>query len=468
MHDFAMTIDGVSRSGAQRFDVINPATGTPFATAPSCDRELLDEAFAAAARAFRTWRLDDDQRRDLLRAAGTTLSEHAQEIGLVLTQEQGKPIAEATREVIGAAMWFRYYADLDIEREILQDDGDAFVEVIRKPLGVVAAIAPWNFPIVLACWKLAPALRAGNTVVLKPSPYTPLSSLAMVEVLNRVLPNGVLNVVSGGDELGAWMTAHPTPRKVSFTGSVTAGKKVAASAGADLKRVTLELGGNDPAIVLDDADVEAVSGRLFKSAFANNGQVCVAVKRVYVPDALHDDLVTLLADQARATVVGDGMDPATQLGPINNAPQLERVTSLVARSLDAGAVPVAGGARIDRHGYFFEPTILTEVRDGDPLVDEEQFGPALPIVRYSDLDHVLERVNDSNYGLGASVWTADEERGDRVARRLDAGSTWVNTHAALTPSLPFGGMKWSGVGVENGPWGYLSFTDLQVVHRARA
>jgi acyl-CoA reductase-like NAD-dependent aldehyde dehydrogenase len=447
--------------------VINPSTGEPFARAPEATAEQLDDAMAGAAQAFRSWKRDDDARRDALRLAAKAVNEAVPQIATLLTQEQGKPLNEAMFEVMGVGMWLQYYADLEVEREILQDDDAAFVEVVRRPIGVVAAIAPWNFPLLLSSWKIAPALRAGNTVVLKPSPYTPLSSLAMVEVLNRALPPGVLNIVTGGDALGAAMTAHPTPRKVSFTGSISAGKKVAIASAADLKRVTLELGGNDPAIVLDDADPAVVGKQLFDAAFTNNGQTCVAVKRVYVPESLHDAVVEALVAQANSVVVGDGMDEATKLGPIQNRPQFDRVTRLVDGALSSGARAAAGGAALDRPGYFFAPTILTDAADGTAIVDEEQFGPALPVIAYRDLDDAIERANATTFGLGASVWATDTERGEAVARQLDAGSAWVNTHAALAPNLPFGGLKWSGVGVENGPWGYKGFTDMQLLNRRK-
>ncbi len=467
MTEHLMTIDGERRSSPDRFDVINPATGEAFATAPEATAADLDDAMAGAQRAFRTWKLDDDARREALRQAAAAINEATPQIAALLTQEQGKPLNEAAFEVMGVGMWLQYYADLQVEREILQDDDTAFVEVVRRPIGVVAAIAPWNFPLLLSSWKIAPALRAGNTVVLKPSPYTPLSSLAMVEVLNRVLPPGVLNIVTGGDALGAAMTAHPTPRKVSFTGSVSAGKKVAVASAADLKRVTLELGGNDPAIVLDDADPAVVGKALFAAAFQNNGQTCIAVKRVYVPERLHDAVVDALVAEAGSVVVGDGMAEGTQLGPLNNRPQFDRVSDLVAGALSSGARAAAGGAALDRPGYFFAPTILTDAGEDSGIVAEEQFGPALPVIAYRHLDDAIERANATTYALGASVWATDTERGEGVARQLEAGSAWVNTHAALAPNLPFGGLKWSGVGVENGTWGYKSFTDLQVVNRRK-
>jgi len=460
-----MTIDGEARDSADRFDVTNPATGEPFDTAPECSRAVLDEAMAGAERAFASWRTDDVARRDALRAAAKVLGEAAGEIAPILTREQGKPLGQAMVEVAMAGVWFQYYADLEVERQVVQQDDDTFVEVTRRPLGVVAAIAPWNFPIALATWKIAPALRAGNTVVVKPSPYTPLSTLKMVELLNDVLPPGVLNSVSGGNELGSQMVSHPTPRKVSFTGSVATGKKVAVAAGADIKRVTLELGGNDPAIVLDDADPEETARALFWSAFMNSGQICVAVKRVYVPERLHDRFVDALVDQAVDAVVGDGMDDGVQIGPVNNRPQLERVAGLVREAIGDGASAAAGGSVMNRPGYFFEPTILTGAADGSRIVDEEQFGPALPVVPYRDLDDAVARANATSYGLGGSVWTADASRGEEIARRLECGTAWVNTHSMLLPHIPFGGVKWSGLGLENAMCGYESFTDVQVIHR---
>ncbi|MBV8982803.1 MAG: aldehyde dehydrogenase family protein, partial [Acidimicrobiia bacterium] len=366
-----------------------------------------------------------------------------------------------------AGMWLQYYADLEVPREVIQDDDAAFVEVVRKPLGVVAAITPWNFPIVLASWKIAPALMAGNTMVLKPSPFTPLSTLKIGELLRDVLPSGVFNIVTGGDELGAWMTSHPVPRKISFTGSVATGKKVAASAAPDLKRVTLELGGNDPAILLDDIDPADVADKVYRQAFANNGQVCSAIKRVYVPEAKYDEVVEALATHAKTAKVGNGMDADTQLGPINNRPQFERVSELVADAIKGGARAVAGGKAMDSPGNFFEPTILADVTDGTRIVDEEQFGPALPVIPYRDLDDAVERANATHFGLSGSVWSGDPERAAAVAERLECGTAWVNTHLALAPHQPFGGAKWSGIGVENGPWGLYGFTELQVLHRSK-
>jgi len=462
-----MTIGGGAAPTAATFDVLNPATGEVYAQAPECSKEQLDAAMDSAAKAYRDWRADEGARRDALRQAAGVIMNASAELAPILTSEQGKPLGDATIEMFGAGLWLQYYADLELPREVIQDDTAAFVEVVRKPLGVVAAITPWNFPIVLASWKIAPALLAGNTMVLKPSPFTPLSTLKIGELLRDVLPPGVFNVVSGGDDLGAWMTSHPVPRKISFTGSVATGKKVAAAAAPDLKRVTLELGGNDPAILLDDIDPADVADKVYRQAFANNGQVCSAIKRVYVPEAKYDEVVEALATHAKAAKVGNGMDADTQLGPINNRPQFERVSELVADAIKGGARAVTGGKAMDSPGYFFEPTILADLTDGTRIVDEEQFGPALPVIPYRDIDDAVERANATHFGLSGSVWSGDPDRAADVAERLECGTAWVNTHLALAPHQPFGGAKWSGIGVENGPWGLYGFTELQVLHRSK-
>jgi len=468
MSEFVMTIAGEAVPTEGTFGVRNPATGEVFAQAPECSREQLNAAFDAAAKAARDWKLDEAARRATLLRAADVLLAATGDLAPVLTSEQGKPLGDAGIEVFAAAIWSQYFANLETPAQVIQDDDEAFVEVARRPLGVVAAITPWNFPLTLAFWKIAPALLAGNTMVLKPSPFTPLTTLAVGALLRDVFPPGVLNIVSGGDDLGAWMTTHPVPRKISFTGSIETGKKVALSAAPDLKRVTLELGGNDPAIVLDDADPATVATAIFAGAFNNNGQVCSAIKRVYVPEALYDDVVEGLAVHARAIKVGDGTESDSKLGPINNEPQYERVKELVADALAHGARAASGGHAMDRPGYFFEPTILAGLTDGTRIVDEEQFGPALPVISYRDLGDAIDRANATHFGLSGSVWGADPERAAAVAAQLECGTAWVNTHLALSPQQPFGGFKWSGIGVENGPWGLAEFTEFQVVHRSKA
>jgi acyl-CoA reductase-like NAD-dependent aldehyde dehydrogenase len=465
--EFNLIIGGERRAASSTFDVLDPATGEVYEQAPECSQALLDEAFGAAAKAQIDWKRDEEIRRSALREAANKMFASADELGGILTREQGKPLARAQEEVLGVGVWLQYYADLEVAPEVIQDDDFARAEVVRRPMGVVAAITPWNFPLILASWKIGPALRAGNTMVLKPSPYTPLSTLRMIELLNEVLPPGVLNGVSGGDELGKWMTAHRTPRKISFTGSVSAGKHVAAAAAPDLKRVTLELGGNDPAILLDDVDPAEVAEKVFWGAFMNSGQVCSAIKRVYAPESIYDDVVDALAAKAASVKVGHGLEEGVELGPINNAPQYERVKELVADAIAGGAKAAAGGGPIDGPGYFFQPTILAGLTDGTRIVDEEQFGPAVPVISYRHVDEVIERANATHFGLSGSVWGADVERANAVADQLECGTSWVNAHLALAPHQPFGGFKWSGVGVENGPWGLSSFTEIQVRYQSK-
>lgn len=462
-----MVIDGREVQGESRFEVEDPATNDAIGDAPECSRAELHEAVEAAARAFRSWRENEDARRALLSRSADEIESHSEWLASLLTAEQGKPLARAREEVAGAATWFRFTAELPIPVEVVQDDDRAWIEVHRRPLGVVAAITPWNFPFLLAAWKVAPALLAGNTVVLKPSPFTPITTLALGELLRPVLPAGVLNTVSGGDELGAWMTSHPLVRKISFTGSVATGKRVAEAAAGDLKHVTLELGGNDAAIALDDVDAVEVAERLFWGAFANSGQVCSAIKRLYVPEARHDEIVERLAERARGARLGHGMDPDTELGPLNNRQQLERVARLAAEAEARGGAFEAGGSIVEGRGYFFSPTVVTGLSDDAPLVAEEQFGPILPILPYDDVDEAVERANDTTYGLSGSVWSSRPERAAEVAARLECGTTWVNQHMTILPHVPFGGHKWSGIGVENGPWGLLGFTQIQTRHVSR-
>jgi acyl-CoA reductase-like NAD-dependent aldehyde dehydrogenase len=466
--EHTMTVNGQPLAAAQTFGVINPATGAVFADAPDCSREQLDAAMESAQRAFLgDWRRDQGARRKALHAAADAVDADIDTLAAILTAEQGKPLRDARAEVASVGVCMRWFADLEIPREVLQDDEKGFAEVLRKPQGVVAALTPWNYPLILATYKIAPALLAGNTMVLKPSPFTPLATLRMGEVLRSVLPAGVLNVVSGGDDLGEWMTSHPIPSKLTLTGSVPTGKKVALAAARDLKRVTLELGGNDPAILLDDVDVDAAADLLFWTAFTNTGQICSAIKRIYAPERIYESVVEALADRARRVRVGDGAVEGTEMGPLNNRPQFERISELVADAVSGGARVAAGGGPRPGPGYFFEPTILADVEDGVRIVDEEQFGPALPVIPYGSLDEAVSRANHTTFGLGGSVWSRDEERAAAVGSRLDAGTVWINGHAVFGAHLPFAGMKWSGLGVENGTFGYYAYTEIQVLYRNR-
>ncbi|MFL4902451.1 aldehyde dehydrogenase family protein [Streptomyces sp. MMS24-I2-30] len=461
----ALTIDGGPVRPPSTFDVLDPATEKSVARAPLARGEDLDRAFDAALRAFPVWSLRDDVRRVALLAASDVVADAALPLADILTAEQGKPLPDAVREVHAAAAWLRYYADLPVDREVVHDDGRRYAEVAHRPIGPVAVITTWNFPLVLAASRIAPALRAGNTVVLKPSPHTPLASLAFGALLRDRLPDGVLNVLSGGDGLGAAVSVHPLARKVCFTGSVSAGKEVAAGVAPDLKRLYLGLGGNDAALVLDDADPATTAPKLFAAAFRNNGQTCVAPKRVYASRAVFRPLVQALADLAGGTEVGDGKATGTELGPVTTGAQWKRVSGLVADALSRGAVAVSGGRPSAGPGYFFRPTVLMGAEDGTAVVDEEQFGPVLPVIAFDDLDDAVTRANATHYGLGASVWSSDPDRALAVGRRLDSGMCWVNDHGTIELHLPFRGSKWSGLGTGGGLWGLRSFTTPQLLYR---
>ncbi|MFF5554029.1 aldehyde dehydrogenase family protein, partial [Streptomyces olivaceoviridis] len=461
-----MTIDGKQVAGEATFDVVDPATGEAFAQAPAATVAQVDAAMEAAQRAQVPWAQDETARQKAMNAAADQLDEHADELATTLVREQGRPFANAVREIKLAVLWLRHFAGLELQREILVDSETEWVEKIRHPLGVVAAITPWNAPILLATWKLAPALRTGNTVVLKPSPYTPLTTLAMAELFARVLPAGVFNVVTGPDPLGASLTEHTIPRKVSMTGSTATGRRVAAAAGADLKRVTLELGGNDPAIVLGDVTPSAIADKLFDSALINSGQICFAVKRVYAHADVYDAVVGELARRASDARLGDGFDPQTTHGPLSNKTQLDKVAHYVDDAVARGATAVTGGYVLARPGYFYAPTVLRDAVDGMPVVDEEQFGPVIPVIRFDDVDVVVDRINAQEFGLTASVWSADVDAAAAVAARIDAGQVSVNAHGSgFRPSLPFSGHKHSGIGVENGIEVLSEYTSTTVLVR---
>ena len=464
MQTFTMTLAGRTTTADAHFDVINPATGSVFAQAPAFTAEQLEQAIQAAHRAFLDWQHDEGFRRERLLACADVLEAHADELGAIITSEQGKPLPEAVADVARSADWFRYYATLETGPEVISNTADGYVEVIRRPYGVVAGIVPWNQPMLLAAWKAAPALLAGNTVILKPSTFTPLTALALAEILSPVLPAGVLSVVTGPSPLGDRLAAHPLVKKVSFTGSTEVGKQVATAAAVDLKRVTLELGGNDAAIVMNDVEPGQIANDLFWGAFKNNGQMCALIKRLYVPEERLSDYVEALAGIARSVVVGDGMEEGVQLGPLATPAQFNYIKSLAEESVSRGAIIAAGGKAIDGPGYFFEPPVLAAVSDGDRIVDEEQFGPILPVIGYRNEDDAIARANASTYGLGGSIWGTDTEHALALARRLESGQASVNHHTrGIKPNLPFGGFKWSGIGVENGKWGYEAYTQLQTL-----
>lgn len=467
MSNYQMLIGGTMVDGDLSMDVINPATEQVVARCPRASLAQLDAAVAAARAAFPAWSaMSIDGRRAALVKAAETIEASAAEIARILTQEQGKPLAAALEETYGAAAFFRYFASMDLPGEVLADDATRRVEVRYHPLGVVGAIVPWNYPLILAAFKIPPALLAGNTIVVKPAGTTPLATLHLARLLAPVFPAGVFNVIADANDLGAEMTRHAGIDKISFTGSTATGAKVMAGAAATLKRVTLELGGNDAAIVLDDVDVEAVAPKLFASAFTNSGQVCIAVKRLYVPDALYDAMCGELAALADAAVVGNGLDEGTQFGPLQNRMQFERVKELLEDARRHGKVIAGGRVASPGEGFFIHPTIVRDIADGTRLVDEEQFGPVLPVIRYGALEDAIARANASPYGLGGSVWSSDVGRARAVAERMESGTVWVNKHLDLTPDVPFAGCRQSGVGTELGVDGLREFTQRRVINIA--
>lgn len=465
MSDATLLIGGQSISADATFGVVNPATEEVFAQAPEASRENLDAAVAAARTAFPAWRAKSlDERRAVLLAMADAVEADLPTLTELLTREQGKSLANAQFEVGGTAMWMRALATLELPVEVISEDDASRVELHRRPLGVVGAITPWNFPLLLSMWKVAPALLTGNTMVLKPSPYTPLAVMRFGEIVRDIVPAGVLNVVCGGDDLGRWITEHDDVDKISFTGSGPTGKKIMASASGNLKRITLELGGNDAAIVRGDANPAEIAQPIFDMAFQNSGQVCGAIKRLYVHEDVYEEMCEALVTLANEKTVGDGMAEGTDFGPVQNAMQYDIVCDLAKSAREDGGRFLVGGEPPEGKGYFFPLTIVADVTDGHRLVDEEPFGPILPVIRWSEDDDVIRRANDTRFGLGGSVWSADAEKATEMASQLETGSAWVNQHFSLSPFLPFGGVKESGMGVENGPWGLAEFTSSQVLN----
>lgn len=466
MSQYQLLIGGKLVPGETTMDVVNPATEEVLAKAPRASKAQLDAAVAAAKAAFPVWsQTPIAERKKAMLAIADVVEKNAAELARLLTQEQGKPIGDATGEIYGMAAFFRYFTTLDLPVKVLENSDRKRIEAHRKPLGVIGAIIPWNFPMILLAFKVPPALLAGNTIVVKPAPTTPLSSLKFGALIKDLLPPGVLNIITDANDLGGALTAHPDVRKISFTGSTATGRKVMAGAAETLKRITLELGGNDAGIVLDDVNPKETAPKLFQSAFQNNGQVCVAMKRLYVHESIYDQMCDELAALAEQAVVGDGLQQGTQIGPLQNKMQFEKVKEIIADSKKHGKI-IAGGEVPDKPGFFIKPTIVRDISDGTRLVDEEQFGPVLPVIKYSDPEDALARANASPYGLGGSIWAKDTKRAYDLATRMGSGSVWVNQHADLAPNIPFGGSGQSGIGSELGEEGLEEFTQLQIINVA--
>ena len=467
MSEYKLLINGELVEGDTSLDIINPATGEAFTTVARASVAQADEAIAAAKAAAPLWAATPmvDRRKAVL-ALADAIAARSDEIARVMTAEQGKPLAEAQGELAWTDGYLRHYCTLDLPDRIIQDDESGYIEVRHMPLGVVVGIIAWNFPLLVACWKIGPAVLAGNTIVLKPAPTTPATALLLGEICKDIFPAGVINIIADDNDLGPHLTAHPDVAKVGFTGSTATGKRIMASGADTLKRVTLELGGNDPAIVLGDVDVKATAQSIFNNAFLNNGQVCLAIKRAYVHDDIYDAMCSELAMLAEAAIVDDGSKQGTQIGPIQNKAQFEKIKGFLETARRDGKI-IAGGTVMDRGGYFVRPTIVRDVSDGDQIVDEEQFGPILPVIRFADVDDVIRRANASEMGLGGSVWSKDVAKATAIAGRIESGQVWVNQHIAIGPHIPMAGFKASGLGVEQSVEGFAEYTQVQVINIAR-
>ncbi len=461
-----MTIGGRQVAGQDSFAVANPATGELVGTVANATIDDLDHAVSAAKAAYPAWSaLPFAQRQQAVAALGAALDARKQELAELLTRENGKPLAGVGShfELAGTVGWTGFTSALEMPVKILQDNDEGRVELHRKPLGVVGSITPWNWPVIIAIWHIMPALLSGNTVVIKPSPFTPLSTMLAVQIMNDILPAGVLNIVTSDDQsanIGAAMAHHPDIRKIVFTGSTATGEKVMQGAAATMKRLTLELGGNDAGIILPDVDPKAIAEGLFWGAFINTGQTCAAMKRMYVHEDIHDAVVAAFVDYTRHMKMGNGLEDGVVMGPLTTPFQHEKVAGLVQAAARDGTVHLGGNPG---EGQFHELTIVTDLDDDHPLVTEEQFGPAVPILRYRDVEDALERANASDAGLGGSIWTNDMDQARSLALRMECGSVWINKHGALQPNAPFGGVKKSGLGVEFGDEGLLENTDIQVI-----
>ena len=462
----SLVIDGRKVAGDRgTLPVIDPALGEAFAECPNASPAQLDEAVAAAGRAFEQWQHSTcAERRALLEAIAARIEQNAPELAEIIVREQGKPLALAHMEVGGAVAWTRATAALELPVEVIEDRPGKRIELHRRPLGVVGSITPWNWPLMIAVWHIVPALRAGNAVVIKPSELTPLNTLRLVELIDEVAPPGLVNAVAGGGALGREISGHAGIQKIVFTGSTRTGQDIMRNAADTLKRLTLELGGNDAGIVLPGTDIGAIAEGVFGSAFLNMGQTCAALKRLYVHESQYEDMCRHLVAIAARQKVGNGLDEGTSFGPIQNRDQFERVCELVEDARAAGARILCGGEPLPGKGYFYPPTLVADIADGTRLVDEEQFGPVLPVIRYRDVDEAVRLANASTNGLGGSVWSGDPEAARAVANRLECGTVWINGHAEVLPHCPFGGCKMSGFGVEFGLEGLLEYTRPQLLN----
>ncbi len=456
----SMLINGRLVRHEQMMDVINPANERVICQVPFATSTDAIQAIAAAKAAYPQWsNVSLEVRKNVLLNIADIIEQNSQELRQLITLEQGKPLAGSDMELMMSATVLRYFASLKLAPEVIRNDDSQRVELHRRPLGIVAAIIPWNFPVLMAVYKLAPALLAGNTLVIKPSPTTPLATLRLGELLQSVVPAGVINVLADRGDIGPLLSQSTDVAKISFTGSTQTGRQVMASSAHNLKRLTLELGGNDAAIVLDDVNVEQVAEQIFDMAFINSGQVCMSIKRIYVQEGVYDAMCAALAKRVADSVTGDGMDPATQFGPVQNRKQFDDIRNVLSLVPQYGRI-LAGG-KIRTPGFFIEPTLVCDTDETSPIANEEIFGPVRSIMKFNTIDEAVSRANNSQYGLGGSVWSSDVEKAAAIAGRLECGISWVNQHFAMAPDVPFGGVKQSGMGVEFSEHGLDEYTSIQ-------
>jgi len=464
-HLYPNLINGELVTTATSLDVVNPANEQVIGSVPACGAAELDRAVAAARAAFKTWsKTPVDDRRVVIRNMAAAIDANFEELYRLLTSEQGKPHQQAQYEIGGCSAMMNAQSTLTLEETINEDSDARFSRTRRVPVGVVAGIVPWNFPVLMAVQKIAPAILSGCTIVLKPSPFTPLTTLRFAELIKDIVPAGVVNIITGEDSLGPLMTSHPDIDKITFTGSTATGKRIMEGASKDLKRITLELGGNDASIVLPDADVAKVAEQLFWSSFTNAGQICVAAKRVYIHEDIYDEMSAAIAEYAKTVTVGDGANQGTGVGPIQNKKQFDRVCELIEDAKANGYKFLVGGdVDPSGSGYYVPITILDNPPEDARIVAEEQFGPVMPLMKFSSDDEVIARANNSEYGLAGAVWTKDTDRGVAIAEQLETGTVWINEYLHLSPFAPFGGHKQSGFGAEYGIEGLKEFTYSQVI-----
>jgi len=461
--DFSMTINGKAAYGSTTFPVINPATEEVFAYAQECSSEQLDEAIQAAQKAFTSWSATPiEVRREKMLAMADAIDANIEPLSKLLTLEQGKSVTASRMEIQGGMDWLRRTAKLEIPEERKEVDG-SIATVRHIPVGVVAAIPAWNYPVNLSFMKIPPALLTGNTLILKQSKFTPLAMLKIAEICRDVLPSGVFSVISSSGSIDSQMSSHPGFAKVSYTGSTATGRKIMESASKTLKHLTLELGGNDAAIVLPDVDVKNVAQTLFWASFTNSGQICVATKRIYVHEDIYEEFVKTFVAMVGTVKVGNGLDEDTVFGPVSNKPQYDRVVDLIRDSIDNRYEILAGGLPSETRGFFIPLTVIGNPPKDARIVKEEQFGPVIPIVKFKDVEEAIDEVNGVEFGLGGTIWAGNTEEGIRIAQRIESGTVWVNQFQQLAPEVPFGGRKQSGFGSEGGLEGLLAYTTPQTI-----